>query len=652
MEAFYYQGEKDPIIEYFKTIENITREKDKKGFIGGLPVSLEKKNFTKLTSINANGGYNYSVTQKVDGTRVFMFIGPKNESGRSIFFIDRKNNFYELNNTVQRQGKTIVEKLPKFSGPKMLLDGELVFFDEQGRSYSNLEPGKIMGISFMAFDILYGPIEVESRLDLEGEIWSEKIIKIGSEGAMAGPKGGPMWNYFDRLSILNRLIVPNKELNDNRPPLTSIFKDITWFNIEMKPVYNMLDIKNFGMNIYRDDNQGGLQKDLVNKRKEYYGLLNSLIGKQKGVFVKTPLKLDGLIFTRWDAEYKMGTWNDQYKWKPSNEQTIDFRIIKQREGTTATLFIFDNIKKKEIHYEYKGLYANSIFTPEKYMSIVNKSIGEFSFSNGSFKLERIRGDKNKPNAIYTANSVMEIILNPVDINTLGLFLDENSVKNKNKMKMMMRSIPKEQLIQCSISNEQIFPIESISQQLESFKTGENLEFELRLGNIKSRGFDPNFSDERIDLLKQIMDRTKWEVDRSTLLDVYSKKRIRTRYIYSDDFKTFLKFESIIKNRISNETVDLEKIYPIDVRFSLSKEETVEDTISDGDSKLKERITYKNPNGLFVVDITSIRDVKFKDRKYEFTDDKSKINQFEIEIIKKETEIDDIISFLVFILRHL
>ena len=66
---------------------------DIKKFIGGLPVTLERKDVSNLISRDAQGKSKYTVTQKVDGTRVLMYIGPDSETAevkqRTVSFIDR-----------------------------------------------------------------------------------------------------------------------------------------------------------------------------------------------------------------------------------------------------------------------------------------------------------------------------------------------------------------------------------------------------------------------------------------------------------------------------------------------------------------------------------------------------------------------------------
>lgn len=66
----------------------------------------------------------YTVTQKVDGTRVLMYIGPDSETAsvkqRTVCFVDRNMKIYTVRNDTR-------DILPYVNTPEMLLDGEIVF---------------------------------------------------------------------------------------------------------------------------------------------------------------------------------------------------------------------------------------------------------------------------------------------------------------------------------------------------------------------------------------------------------------------------------------------------------------------------------------------------------------------------------------------
>ena len=210
---------------------------DMKKFIGGLPITLERKDMNTLMLKGKNGKNKYTVTQKVDGTRVLMYIGPDEKIAsvkqRTVCFIDRNMKIY----TVRNDNRDI---LPYVNTREMLIDGELVFFDRDGESHKELDSKKVKGISFMAFDILFGPETIDISSD------GSKIV--GQEFSFTVPEDGKLktlpWEYISRYDILYNLIQPTP-MNKSEPILTEAFKGVNWFNIEVKPIYFLETLKVF-----------------------------------------------------------------------------------------------------------------------------------------------------------------------------------------------------------------------------------------------------------------------------------------------------------------------------------------------------------------------------------------------------------------------
>ena len=165
---------------------------DMSKFIGGMPITLEKTDMSNLMLKGSNGRSKYTVTQKVDGTRYLMYIGPDtgvaNIKQRQVCFVDRNMKLNVISGL----------KLPDVNTPEMLLDGELVFFDADGKSHRELDPVKIRGVSFMVFDILFGPENIS--LDSNGD----KVI--GQSFSMMVPENGKLrserWPYINRYDII------------------------------------------------------------------------------------------------------------------------------------------------------------------------------------------------------------------------------------------------------------------------------------------------------------------------------------------------------------------------------------------------------------------------------------------------------------------
>ena len=379
--------------EYEKVIENITRDKHNKIFIGGLPITLERKDILNILSKDIEGNYRYSVTQKVDGTRLLLFASYEQDGLRNISFIDRNNDFYTLKNSTR-------ENLPGLerSCPKLLIDGELLAFNDEGKVISpNDSSSEIKMFSFMAFDILYGPIEIEySKLP------NQEKLTIGSEGAMAGPVGGGRWSYQKRYDILYKLLVPD-EKNNFKPPLSLAFKNCQWFVPEIKPLYYINVIEKESVLYNNNRPLGFFQKNLIEFRKEYYQYINDKVRcdkttgndpctKNKNRAIYHDIILDGLIFTPFDTEYViLGTWkkfkNIQYKWKPLDQQSIDFLIFKEetnyslkiKKGNSLEIF-------NEKPTQPAQITQDSIQSLNKLVLNQNQ-IGEFSYDVQQKKME-------------------------------------------------------------------------------------------------------------------------------------------------------------------------------------------------------------------------------------------------------------------------
>ena len=602
--------------EYKSLVTNITREKDFKPFIGGLPVTLERKDIFTILSKDLSGNYRYSATQKVDGTRLLLFANFKKDTGlRNITFIDRNNEFYTLKNRNR-------EPLPDFQGPKVLIDGELVTFNNENQVTNPTDKYfNIKMFSFMAFDILYGPISIE----YSGPP-NQKRLNIGSEGSMAGPIGGKMWPYQKRYDILYQLIVPN-ELNDFRPILSLAFKDTGWFVPEIKPIFFINALRTTKKLYESGNSKAFFQENLIKFRQTFYKLINEQIRtKQTEHAELLNVSLDGLIFTPFDTEYVLGgPWkkflNTQYKWKPEEEQSIDFAIFKEtqkqeskyilkiRKGPNLTTF---TVRKNQS-------YVPAEVTKESSAELARSktrdgTIGEFVYntSKQQFELLRLRRDKDSPNALSTAINVMNAIKNPVDLEIIKKFFIINKL-NDQGLKQLLRYMTKSQMLRCMVNNNKLDIFNNdikkqLSEQIKKFKTNNAYEFEIRFGVIEPQKFQANLP---FNLYKQIIDIISLlyksvKVEYSVFYDLYSRN-IRTRYLYLDDLKSTIKLASIEKQTIENVNIDLKYLYNLDLRFALSDEKQTTEIVTKQNADLvleKKRHSF-NFGNIFSLDVTEI-----------------------------------------------
>jgi hypothetical protein len=607
---------------------------DVKRFIGGMPLTLERKDVYRLMTKNSQGQRKYTVTQKVDGSRTLLYIGPdmktQDYKQRVVTFIDRNMKIY----TIRNNERAI---LPYVNTREMLLDGELIFFDKEGVSHKELESSRVKGVSFMAFDMLFGPETIDFS--------SGKKI-IGQEFSMIVPEDGNLrtlpWYYSNRYSILSNLILPTS-FNNFEPILTEAFKGVPWFNIELKPIYPLDILKNDRL-LYTTGGTGFLQRELSKSRKNFYEMLKEKYKKTISVFIEKTVKLDGLIFTSDDTLYTIGNWDKlmsaQYKWKPAEEQTVDF-LVKKTSPTKGDLYVSIGRNVKPYQRNYQNV---SVTVPE---SVISESVSEFSIVNGNFIFKEVRVDKTLPNSIKTVIGVINSFKDPVNINELYYFLNIETV-NPEGLKLILSYSTRDKLLQCVAVHSNLSILESreyklIEDMIKQINVNKEIEVELRLG-IKKDSFSPNVPRTNFtDTIKKLQSfNFKMVID--DFVDIYADK-IRTRHVYSKDFRKYIFLESIIKNRISNVDVISKQILNFDIRVAMSSEVNIKQYNTSGEATRKYRISFLEPNNLFRVDLTAITQGTFKDRLFIQGDNKTETFQIEIELMSEKIDINALFKFV-------
>ena len=609
---------------------------DMKKFIGGLPVTLEKKDMNKLMLKGKNDKNKYTVTQKVDGTRVLMYIGPDDKKApikqRIVSFIDRNMKIY----TIRNDDRDI---LPYVNTREMLLDGELVFFDKVGESHKELESRNVKGVSFMAFDILFGPETIDVSSD------GTKIM--GQEFSFIVPEDGKLrtmpWQYINRYDILYNLIRPTP-MNKFEPILTEAFKGVKWFNIEVKPIYFLETLKE-RQYIYTESGRGYLQTILSSERKEFYNYLQDKYDKQISVFTKKALKLDGLIFTASDTLYKIGSWDTmmttQYKWKPANEQTVDL-LINKTSANSANVFMSRG--REIVAYQFRGIpvqVAVPVWVP-------NKVVAEFGLDkDGNFDFKEVRKDKNYPNSLKTVMNVINSFKNPVNINDLYFFLNLAETSDKRILKKVLEYSSKSKLLQCVSKKDSVnilepFQVEAVNNLIKSVNVEKDIEVELRFG-ILGQTFKPTISSsDFIDMLNKV-ESYGYKKEIEDFVDVYEGS-VRTRYIYSQDFGKYIYYDSIEKSRRANVDISMKNIIKFDIRIAESLEKKVKKYIQEGDSYRKYRTSYTEPRGLFRIDFTSIKPGAYVNRNF-IPKDSIETYQIEIEFLSNNINVEELFKFI-------
>lgn len=384
--GYLYKLALDSYNDIYNNIMSKGKIKLKPSFLGGNPVTLEQKDFTTLISNE------YVVSTKADGSRFLLMIGNKSEfEQRHIFFIDRNNDFWILINNE--------DQLPQIPNiPNCLIDGELLTWGnkEQTEDYILVTPNKRLKtkpmVVFSCFDILYGP----TNPTFEGENAQMQLV-LGSSGAFMGPKGGYRWPWKKRYSVLKTMVLNNSSSFYQYNQLESLFR----FKVVVSPFVNLNEVL---------------------KAPNPYSFMKNVFARElKNQFPNIPKqmvdKTDGLILTPSNTEYLKDSWafcgNDQFKWKPSNELTVDLLIGRETEIDNRT------VNKAYARQGKKKLMLVGYIPSRKQLNIGD--IGECLWlEENYFDFKQYRPDKLKPNAYLTVLSVVSAIKEPFSMEALKI----------------------------------------------------------------------------------------------------------------------------------------------------------------------------------------------------------------------------------------
>lgn len=650
MELLQDETYRQVLTSYEKLVKNsLARNEnyDMKKFIGGLPVTMEKQDMSTINTKKPNGKSEYTVTQKVDGTRMLMYIVtvPGVKNGRMVYFIDRNTNIYRVRNSSQ-------DSLDPVDSREMLIDGEVVFFDRDNNSHPWLDISRTKAVSFMAFDILYAP----NNIDV---IDGERII--GQDSSMTVPEDGKLrtqpWPYINRYDILYKLIMPGK-FNNEEPLLLMSFRNKNWFNVEIKPIYFIHNIMN-KEKLYTPTENGELQKLLVKHRKDFYSMIKEKYQKTIDTYISKKITLDGLIFTSADTLYNIGPWNKpdttQFKWKPNDEQTIDLMIVKTGRGTVVKFQDKTGTLRNWTKKSFDSFKDVTVDVPDY---VQNNSIVEFQvISRNNFKFKNVRHDKNTPNSLRTILNVIRSVENPIDINDIYYFSKLGTGSTMEELKKVLSYSSRSSLLRCiSTSNmTQILDpsdITNIQKQLNRIGS-QDIEVEMRLGKINYRGdFNPNIDQDIYNRTVKEINNYKMKKSIEYYVDAYSDELpgIRTRHIYSNDFKKFILLDSIIKKRNNDINIDMSNLWEKDIRISTSTETRVTDYVTSGKYYLKQRTSYQDSSDSFRVDFTLISDGNFVDRNFIEYENANRKRQIEIEILKNNININEMFVFITNLIK--
>jgi len=307
------RGEKD--YEYKKI--NINDKRDfftNFSFIGPGSITLQREHILakKEGSLYGNVLENYTVTEKADGDRKLLFI---HDDGR-IFLID--NNFNVEFTGMKTDEKTIYNSI---------VDGEHIKYDKLG------EPLNL----YAAFDIYY----------INKKNFRDKMFYPDIEGELEN-------NY--RLPLLQQfvgLLKPSSIVGEK--PLLSWKEQISkkgekfWFDIKSGQISKTKPKMEYSCKLAIQCKQF----EVVSTSKNVFECCSNILKKVDDNLFK--YHTDGLIFTPTNTgvggsgpglvgPLNNSTWELSFKWKPVEQNTVDFLVTvkKDKTGNDEIIHIFQD----------------------------------------------------------------------------------------------------------------------------------------------------------------------------------------------------------------------------------------------------------------------------------------------------------------------
>jgi len=513
------------VYQSYKEVYNNSMAKGKGNltpkFMGGNPIQLDSGNMNSLFKINGSElSYNdYFVSTKANGLRFMLLIGNKAiDKSRNIYLIDSRMNFW----TINQDGSGDLPPIPlTLNVDKCLIDGELLFWGQVStRIVKNEIKEYIISktrnhkplIAFLAFDILYGPINPDYVKSKQAIITShERHYELGGSGAMVGPKAlgrwpfsrrrhvleeiflnvdSPLWEYLHKQSeyVLNKIVY-------GRQGDKIIVKNQTHFNftIFVSPFVKMNEL----FDKYSTDEIYPVMRKVLHSsiKEQYFYIKIENMSKYMLTLPPTPdrtvhnmgkgYSTDGIILNPANESYIMGPWtfcnNKQYKWKPVNQLTIDFEIGEEigqpYEDDEGIHYFYSGMvkqSKKIVKFEYKIDSITYLAAIEAKTPLVKKTIVECLYSGSKqndansnyliFNIDQIRYDKSEPNALLTAVSVLnasnmsnelDFLKNKKDANVsvldLVVLLKNSKTLTPEQKENVLISFGKDKLLKCYIS---------------------------------------------------------------------------------------------------------------------------------------------------------------------------------------------------------
>ena len=401
--------------EYLKQIINKLKKFGRKFNFPGLQVVNIDREKLQFFSHFPN---QFLICEKSDGVR-YLLIHFKNGItillGRNLEFFEVKlTEKFTFNNNVSYFNWEIIH----------FLDGELVLDNFDNNEFKGNEiilNGEKKKINFLVFD----------------------AIVINGENIGALP-------FFQRLNYLNDLF---KEIKIKR-------KQFSFKNNFYSEYHNEINSSSFITNeklsneLIKDLNSIQNSNSQIQCRftislymKDYFTL--EQVEEIKNIIPILPHHNDGIIINTNDYPYYSGQSIEIYKWKPNEENTIDFEIQYNQQKDIYNLYVFGEEKLIQVG----NLSFKNDYDKEKFLSGYNSNninIAEcfydkdlddpFTNKKGGWRFSRYRNDKGKPNFISTYENILKCLEENIDIDEIINTVNENKTNFLNDLKLSNNSI--------------------------------------------------------------------------------------------------------------------------------------------------------------------------------------------------------------------
>ena len=348
------------INEYYKLTKQDKRRY--KTFMGPQPSTLKLENLYKENPVNILE--NYLVTEKADGDRYLLYVN----KDKNLYLYNKKNDIIDTG-----------LKIPKIKG-EWLLDGEYIKKDKYKNSVR----------LYMIFDVYYCESEISKKAYSHPFISNDKL---------------------SRYEILETF----------KNYLTTVENNSEYINDDDKII---IDFKSYEKGFINNGEQ--ISDKIKDKLLKDIFIQSSKIWNKQDSY---PYSIDGLIYlpsnlpVKSDLDGKIndnisGTWNLNFKWKPPEENTIDFKVNISKEISKSQkrhkIFPFIKIEDdKEIFSKYKQLtllvkYYEKQNNPINYCMQILLDKGSYHKDNEliEFSIEDIEYNISKTNIELTEGKML------------------------------------------------------------------------------------------------------------------------------------------------------------------------------------------------------------------------------------------------------